>query len=98
MQCRRCAGDLGQPQNVIADQVFHRYVTVPRAVTQRPAGDRPDMLFELVDGATVLRPVSRIMDSRGDFIDDRACGGHEQFDTQNADIVVQIGSDGVLPF
>ena len=60
---------LGNPQHVVTDQVFHHHVAVAAAIAQRQTGHGADVLFELVDRASALRPVARIMDTRGDFVD-----------------------------
>ena len=83
-------GDVGDAQDIIADKVLHDDVRMPAAVTQGPAGDGADVLFELADGAAVLRPMAGVVDARGDFIDDQPLRRDEEFDTEHADIVERI--------
>lgn len=85
----REGGDAG---DVIADQVFHRDIGVAAAIAQGPARHGADVLFELVDGAAVLRPVAGVVDARGDFIDQKAARGDEQFHPHDAH-VIERGQD-----
>ena len=61
-----------------------------RAVAQRPAGHRADVLFELVDGAAVLGPVAGIVHPRRDLVDDQPAWRHEQLHPHDADIVERV--------
>ena len=90
MECRAIAGKLGHPQHIVADQVLHRDIRVPRAVAKRPARDRTDMLFELVDDTAVLCPMPGIVHARGEFIDQKRARLFEKFNADHADISQRI--------
>src|ERR1700730_11018451 len=98
MQARAgLAEDFCPGQDIFADQIIHFDMpAVFRAVaacgSERPASDRPDMLLELRGGSAVERPVTGIMDARGDFVDAKfqasiaSAAGHEHFDRDDATI------------
>jgi hypothetical protein len=69
---------IAQPVHVIPDQVFHDHIGMARAIAQRPARHGADMLFELADSAAILGPMTRIMHTRRDFIDDQSLRRDEQ--------------------
>src|SRR5687767_961342 len=84
----------GHGTDLIADEVFHRDAGEPAGVAQRPAADRPDVLFELVGDADGLGPVAGIMDAWRDLVDEElAVGEDEELDAEDAD-VVERGGDG----
>src|SRR6476646_5916879 len=84
--------------DLVPDQIGHGNGTMPDRLSERPAGNGADMLLELRDRGTVQRPVSGIMYSRSDLIDQdfrlAIAFDHEQFYRQHAD-VVQRGGDSL---
>ena len=65
----------------------HLGVGVPRAVAERPAADRADVLLELVDQAGGLGPVAGVVHPRRDLVHHQPAPGHEQLDADHPDIV-----------
>ena len=55
---------------IISDQICHRDIAMPAAISQRPICDGAYMLFKLINRAAILRPMPRIMNPWRDFIDD----------------------------
>src|SRR5690606_11774395 len=53
----------GDTQDVVADQVLHLDIRITLTIAQRQASNSADVLFELIDGATSLGPVARVMDA-----------------------------------
>src|ERR1700730_5147740 len=106
MQARAgLAEDFCPGQDIFADQIIHFDMpAVFRAVaacgSERPASDRPDMLLELRGGSAVERPVTGIMDARGDFVDEKLGrpiiialpASHEHFDRDDATIDEGVGN------
>src|ERR1700730_9671905 len=98
------AEDFSAGENIFADQIIHFDMAAGlRAVaaggSERPAGDRPDMLLELRGGGAVERPVTGIMDARGDFVDETLewpivtalpAASHEHFDRDDATIAERV--------
>src|SRR3984893_5993534 len=89
--------------DIPADQIFHFDVSAGfRAVaaggSEGPSGDRAYMLLELRGGGAVERPVTGIMDARGDFVDAKfqasiaSAAGHEHFDRDDATIDEGVGN------
>ena len=80
MQARAgLAEDFCPGEDIFADQIIHfdmpaGFRAVAAGGSERPAGDRPDMLLELRGGGAVERPVTGIMDARGDFVDEKREG------------------------
>jgi hypothetical protein len=83
-------GERGRAGDVVADQVFHHHIRVPRAVAQRPAGDGADVLLELVDGAARLRPVAGIVHAGRDLVHDEAPGRDEELHAEDADVIERV--------
>jgi hypothetical protein len=86
----RFGGERGQ-RGLSPIRFVHLHIRMPRAVAQRPAGDRADMLLELVDGAARLGPVAGIVHARGDLVHDRAPRGrHEELHPDHAHIIERV--------
>jgi hypothetical protein len=74
--------------NLVAEQVGHLNVGKGMGRPQRPPGDCADVLFELVDLATVESPMSGIVDPRRELVDeDTAVVTLEQLHADHAHIV-----------
>ena len=100
MQARAgLAEDFCPGKDIPADQIFHfdmpaGFRAVAAGGSERPAGNRPDMLLELRGGGAVERPVTGIMDARGDFVDEKLerpiiaplPASHEHFNRDDATI------------
>src|ERR1700730_2160760 len=105
MQARAgLAKDFCPGTNIPADQIIHfdmpaGFRAVAAGCSERPAGDRTDMLLELRGGGAVERPVTGIMDARGDFVDAKLewpivtalpAASHEHFDRDDATIAERV--------
>jgi hypothetical protein len=92
----RFSGEFGGPADVGADQVFHHAIGVTSGISERQAGDCPNMLLELGYGACRFCPVTRIMNPRGNFVDEKAVpvtfADGEELNREDADIV-QVPGD-----
>src|SRR5450432_3418323 len=80
---------------VLADQIVHFDPPAPRRRAKRPAGDGADMLLELRGLRAVDRPMSGIMDARGEFIDDKLLDAlriarHKQFYGDEPDVIQSV--------
>src|SRR6185437_12690231 len=78
--------------DLVADEVFHHYRGEARRVAQRPAGNRPDVLLELIRYADCFGPMPGIMDSRGYLVDQQRLAGNEELDAEHADIIEGTGN------
>src|ERR1700730_10938886 len=104
MQARAgLAKDFCPGTNIPADQIIHfdmpaGFRAVAAGCSERPAGDRTDMLLELRGGGAVERPVTGIMDARGDFVDAKlqasiaSAAGHEHLHRDDATIDEGVGN------
>jgi hypothetical protein len=92
----RFSGEFGGPADVGADQVLHHAIGMTPGISERQAGDCPDMLLELGYGACRFCPVTRIMNPRGNFVDEKAVpvtfADGEELNREDADIV-QVPGD-----
>src|SRR5579863_550574 len=79
----------------VPDQVGHRDRTMTDRLTQRPTGDRADVLLELRNRRAVQRPVPGIVNPRRDLVDQNLRPAvplhHEHLDRKHADIVECVG-------
>src|SRR5215831_12686666 len=67
------------------DDVFHHRIGMAAGVTQRPAGHRADMLFELGALAGLDGTMPGIVDAWSDLVDQKcAVTAYEQFHRQHA--------------
>src|SRR5580692_291702 len=74
--------------HLVADKVRHLDAAVAQRFSQRPAGDRSDVLLELRHRSAVDRPMAGIVNPRCDLVDDKAAvAEHEHLDRKHADIV-----------
>jgi len=78
--------------DLVADEVLHHHRGEARRVAQRPAGNRPDVLLELIRYADCFGPVPGIMDSRGYLVDQQRLAGNEELDAEHADIIEGTGN------
>ena len=76
--------------DIIANQVLHHHIRMPRPIAQRQAHHRANMLFKLIHRAAVLRPVTRVMHPRRNLVHQQPLGRHKQLHPHYADIIQRI--------
>src|SRR5688572_2732788 len=87
-------GKLAPAASLRADEIGHHRVAMPLGAAERPAGDGPDMVLELADGAGVDGPMPRIVNPRCDLVDEE--GGRrraplEHLHAKHSDMTERLG-------